>query len=114
MTGYNTSSTSILVSWDEVPPDQQNGIITGYTITYQSQTQNDNGNVSAGPNDRQDNITGLKEYVDYNIRVFASTVKGNGPQSSPVLVVRTDQDSKLFSAVKLLGFFHFLCEKIFL
>ena len=114
VTGYNTSSTSIIVSWDEVPPDQQNGIITGYTITYQSQTQNDNGNVSAGPNDRQKNITGLKEYVDYNIRVFASTVKGNGPQSSPVLVVRTDQDSKLFSVVKLLGFFHFLCEKIFL
>ena len=113
MTGYNTSSTSIIVSWDEVPPDQQNGIITGYTITYQSQTQNDNRNVSAGPNDRRKNITGLKEYVDYNIRVFASTVKGIGPQSSPVLVVRTDQDSKLFSEVKLLAFFLFLCREIF-
>ena len=79
-----------------------------------SQTQNDNGNVSAGPNDRQKNITGLKEYVDYNITVFASTVKGNGPHSSPVCVVITDQDSKIFSAVKLLGFFHFLWEKIFL
>ena len=113
MTGYNASSTSIIVSWDEVPPDQQNGIITGYTITYQSQTQNDNGNVSAGPNDRRKNITGLKEYVDYNIRVFASTVKGNGPHSSPVFVVRTDQDSKLFSEAKLLAFFQFLCGKYF-
>ena len=94
MTGYNTTSTSILVSWDKVPADQQNGIITNYTITYQSQTQNDNGNVSVVPNDRQKNITGLKEYVNYNITVFASTVKGNGPHSSPVLVVRTDQDSK--------------------
>ena len=31
----------------------------------------------------------------YNITVLASTVKGDGPHSSPVLVVRTDQDSKL-------------------
>ena len=94
MRGHNTSSTSIIVTWDEVPADQQNGIITGYTITYQSQTENHNGNVSARPNDRQRNITGLKEYVDYNITVFASTVKGDGPHSSPVLVVRTDEDSK--------------------
>ena len=92
--GYNTSSTSILVSWDEMPADQQNGIITSYTITYQSQTENHNGSVSAGPNDRQKNITGLKEYVNYNITVFASTVKGDGPRSTPVLVVRTNQDSK--------------------
>ena len=70
----------------------RNGIITGYTITYQSQTENDNGIVHAGPNDRQANLTGLKEFVNYTISVFASTVKGIGPPS--VLVVRTDQDSK--------------------
>ena len=70
----------------------RNGIITGYTITYQSQTENDNGIVPAGPNDRQANLTGLKEFVNYTISVFAYTVKGIGPPS--VLVVRTDQDSK--------------------
>ena len=80
--------------WDEVPADQQNGIITGYTITYQSQTENDNGNVSAGPDDRQKELTYLKEFVSYNITVFASTAKGDGPPSDPVIVVRTDQDSK--------------------
>ena len=69
-----------------------NGIITGYIITYQSQTENDNGIVEAGPNDRQADLTGLKEFVNYTISVFASTVKGIGPPS--VLVVRTDQDSK--------------------
>ena len=91
---HNSSSTSILVTWDEVPVHQQNGIITGYTITYQSQTENHNGSVPAGPSDRQKNITNLKEYVSYNITVFASTVKGDGPHSTPVLVVRTDQDSE--------------------
>ena len=79
--------------WDEVPADQQNGIITGYTITYQSQTENDNGIVVAGPDERQTNLTNLKEYVIYNITVFASTVKGDGPATAPI-VVRTDQDSK--------------------
>ena len=72
--------------------DLRNGIITGYTITYQSQTENDNGIVHADPDDRQANLTGLKEFVNYTISVFASTVKGIGPPS--VLVVRTDQDSK--------------------
>jgi len=85
---HNSSSTSILVIWDEVPVQQQNGIITGYTITYQSQTEIHNGSVPAGPSDRQKNITNLKEYVLYNITVFASTVKGDGPHSTPVLVVR--------------------------
>ena len=93
MRGQNTSSTSISVSWEEVQTDLQNGIITGYNITYQSLTENDNGFVEAGRNDRQANLTGLKEFVEYNISVVAFTVKGDGPPS--VIVVRTDQDSKL-------------------
>ena len=72
--------------------DLRNGIITGYNITYQSQTENDNGFVTAGPNDLQANLAGLKEFVDYNISVVAFTVKGNGPPS--VLIVKTDQDGK--------------------
>ena len=94
MRGHNRSSTSISVSWDQVPVEQENGIITGYTITYHSQTENDNGTVPVTPSERQKTISGLKEYVNYNIRVFAATAIGDGPPSSPVIVVRTDQDSK--------------------
>ena len=90
--GHNTSSSSISVSWEEVQFDLQNGIITGYYIKYESQTENDNGVLLAGPNDRQANLTGLKEFVKYNISVVAFTVKGDGPPS--VIVVRTDQDSE--------------------
>ena len=103
MRGHNTSSTSISVWWEEVQTDLQNGIITGYNITYESQTENDNGVVLAGPNDRQANLTVLKEFVKYNISVVAFTVKGDGPPS--VIVVGTDQDSK---------FNDFLKKKIFL
>ena len=73
----------------------QNGIITGYTIKYQSLTENDNGVVEAGPNDRQANLTGLKKFVVYNISVTAFTVKGGGPPN--FTVVRTDQDSKSYN-----------------
>ena len=90
--GQNTSSTSISVSWEAVLADRQNGIITGYNITYQSQTENDNGVVEAGPNDLQANLTELKEFVKYNISVVAFTAKGDGPPS--IIVVRTDEDSK--------------------
>ena len=94
MQGQNRSSTSILVKWNEVPAVEQNGIITGYTITYKSQTaENDNGNVQVNGSVRQTELTNLKEYVNYNITVLASTVKGDGPASN-LTVVRTDQDSK--------------------
>ena len=73
----------------------RNGIITGYIITYQSHTENNNGYVKGGPNVRQANLTGLEEFVKYTISVFASTVKGIGPPS--VLDVRTDQDSKSYN-----------------
>ena len=98
MRGHNTSSTSISVWWEAVQADLQNGIITGYNITYQSLTENDNGFVTTGPDDLQANLTGLKEFVEYNISVVAFTVRGDGPPS--VIVVRTDQDSKLNYSLK--------------
>ena len=97
MRGQNTSSISISVSWEAVQADLRNGIISGYNITYQSQTENDIGILLAGPNDLQANLTGLKEFVDYNISVVAFTVKGDGPPS--IIVVRTDEDSKSNRAI---------------
>ena len=79
--------------WDDVPAADQNGIILSYTITYESLTENHNGNVTVNYTDHQTNLTGLREYVNYSITVFASTVKGDGPASNPIIVV-TDQDSK--------------------
>ena len=95
MGGQITSSTSISVSWEEVQAELQNGIITGYNITYQSLTENDNGFVTARPNDRQANLRELKKFVEYNISVAAFTVKGDGPPF--VFIVRTDQDSKSYN-----------------
>ncbi len=93
VTGHNSSSTSILVTWDDVPAADQNGIILTYTITYESLTENHNENVTVNYPARQTNLTRLREYVNYSITVFASTVKGNGPPSNPIFVI-TDQASK--------------------
>lgn len=41
----------------------------------------------------QANLTGLNEYTNYSITVFASTVKGDGNVSEPIIVI-TDEDSK--------------------
>ena len=93
--GHNSSSTSILVTWDDVPAADQNGIISTYTISYESLTENHNGNVTVNYPDHQRNLTGLRKFVNYSITVFASTVKGDGPASNPIFVI-TDQDSKCF------------------
>ena len=101
MRGHNTSSTSILVEYGDVPAFDQNGIITNYTITYRSLTEGHNGSAIAGPNERQKHLTDLREYVDYDITVLASTSKGDGPDSNPI-VVRTDEDSKYFFFLNVL------------
>ena len=93
--GQTISSTSILVMWDEVPADQRNGIITGYTIIYHSEKGYDNGIVDVNGSVRHKILANLKEYVNYKIKVFASTAIGDGPPSDPIFVT-TDQDSKLF------------------
>ena len=39
-------------------------------------------------------LRGLEEYTNYSILVFASTVKGDGNASDPIIVT-TDEDSEL-------------------
>ena len=89
----NTNSTSIFVQWDQVPEVDQNGVILSYTVTYRvlpsgsSQTKN----VTAPAN--QTTLTGLHEYTNYSVTVFASTSKGGGNESRPIVVI-TAEDSK--------------------
>ena len=97
--GYNTSSTSIKVTWQSPAAVNQNGILTGFTVYYQAVggaftngtvQQKVVGNVS------EVELTGLEIYVEYNINVTASTAAGEGPPSVSILV-RTAEDGKAFS-----------------
>ena len=105
MTGHSASSTSIFVSWAQVPFLDQNGVILSYTVTYRwlpsgsSQTKK----VLAPAN--QTTLTGLNKYTYYSITVFASTSKGGGNQSTLIVVI-TDEDSK-FVITEFA--YHFVC-----
>ena len=91
------SPTTIAVMWEEVPPIDQNGVITEYEIMYTPLETfggklESNSTIVLEPA-RSVNLTGLEEYINYNISVRAYTSVGAGPYSVAVTVL-TLQDSK--------------------
>ena len=98
--GHNTSSTSILVDWDVVPEGDQNGIIVTYTVIYKALPDGIPHRAVVSALASQVNLTGLMKYRNYSITVFASTVKGSGNASQPV-IVSTDEDGKLSQILRL-------------
>ena len=93
VTGNNSSSTSILVQWDEVPENDKNGIIKGYNVTYKDWRTGVEKTQTVDAPTRLIDLTGLNKFTKYNISVLAFTVKGGGPLSSTITVT-TDEDSK--------------------
>ena len=100
----DTTSTSILVKWDEVPSVNKNGIILSYTVKYQA-VGNDNVTLEEGPVNTttvgllRANLSGLIKNQRYNISVLATTIKGDGPYSDPITEI-TNQDSKSVSSAE--------------
>ncbi|CAH3034081.1 unnamed protein product, partial [Porites evermanni] len=88
--GHNTSSTSILVQWGDVPAAAQNGIILRYTVTYTSLPGGSTRTKVVNSPTTKAILTGLNKYTNYSITVFASTSKGDGNVSEPIVVV-TDE-----------------------
>ena len=93
ITGNNITSTSIFVQWNEVPADNQNGIIVYYTITYAELPAGDSGTKIVVAPRTNATLAGLKKFTNYSITVFASTAKGDGNRSEPIIVI-TDEDRK--------------------
>ena len=92
--GHNTSSTSISVNWDIVPVADQNGIIQTYTVKYKALPNDSPQEALVSAPTTQVNLTGLTKYRNYSITVFASTAKGDGNVSEPIIVT-TDEDGRL-------------------
>lgn len=91
--GHNTSSTSILVTWGEVPAGKQHGKIIEYTVIYKASKGGAEREKRLDSPTRRIELTDLIEYTVYDIQVLAATVKGDGPRSETV-TVQTDQDGK--------------------
>ena len=65
------TSTTILLSWSEVPAIDQNGIIIEYEVEYTQNTFDVNMNQSVMVNSTTVELSGLHGYVQYFIRVQA-------------------------------------------
>ena len=93
--GHNKSSTSIFVTWGQVPPSDQNGVILSYTVSYKEASIGSAQTVPVTVNEPTNSTTlkDLNQYTNYSITIFASTIKGAGIVSAPIFVI-TDQDSK--------------------
>ena len=90
--GHSTSSTNIFVQWSNVPAADQNGVILSYTVTYKALPDGSPQTEVVSAPTTHVTLTGLNEYTNYSITVFASTVRGDGNVSEAVIVI-TDEDS---------------------
>ena len=87
------SSTKIMGIWEEVLPHDQNGIITNYEVQFVPlYFTNILDSDSINTTDLFIVISGLQEYVEYNVSVRAYT--SVGPSPFTVAVNRTFEDSK--------------------
>lgn len=94
------SSTTLQVTWDEVPLIDQNGIIVQYEVEYNQTTFTD-ATMSATTTvlqEREVDLTGLEEYVSYYIRVRAYTAVDHGPYSE--VVMQTTQQSGMYNMLQ--------------
>ena len=73
--GHSTSSTSVLVQWNNVPAADINGVILSYTVTYEALPDGSPQTKVVSAPKAQVTLTGLNEYTNYSIIVFASTEK---------------------------------------
>ena len=95
------SPTAIFVMWMEVPPAERNGVISMYEVRYVP-LETCSGTLMASiisitnTSMTSTTLTGLEEYVEYNISIRAYTSVGPGPNSDSV-VERTDEDGKCLS-----------------
>ena len=89
------SSTEILVSWDEVPEIDQNGVIILYDVQYEPLMTFGGELMTMTMNTSNTSIVlgGLQEYVEYNVSVRAYTSVGPGP-FSPGVDNQTFEDGK--------------------
>ena len=90
----STTSSSIFVKWDDVPSENQNGIIRSYTVRYRSVgVEGPFNNTTVFT--KKANLTGLIMDESYNVSVLATTNKGDGPYSAPEIFT-TNENSEYF------------------
>ena len=86
------TATSITITWQPLPPCEQNGVITNYTIAYRMEGGTDSEIVVDAAN-RMHVVEPLTPYTNYTIKMAASTSVGCG-DFGPEMTVSTDESSE--------------------
>ena len=86
-----TSPYSLLVTWQEIHPAAQNGVILGYRVLYtlvlvsrQTEITTDIEEITVQAPTKNVLLTGLSSFSLYKIEVLGFNDVGDGPLSSPV------------------------------
>ncbi|XP_065845962.1 phosphatidylinositol phosphatase PTPRQ-like isoform X2 [Oscarella lobularis] len=86
---YNSSVSSVLLTWEPPPFSHVNGILIGYTIYYQRIDENETNPSVVYVNETK-YILFVEPFEDYNITVAARTSAGEGPKGpSPPLKINS-------------------------
>ena len=88
------------MSWNDVPSDHQNGIITGYKV-YIKKAIGNNPLTSYEVTGKSFTKSGLDLWTLYDVKVSAKTSVGEGTISNTTRV-RTDEDSKWINFSRLI------------
>ena len=80
------NSSSVNLSWVELPCVEKNGEITGYLINYTSTSADDDesGEIMAQADTSSTIVTDLSACIAYNFRVAAMNINGTGPFSHAI------------------------------
>ena len=114
-----TSSTKIYCEWLAVPYHAQKGIITSYSVKYRIYNDPNNLIVSSNswtrmpgiaPSTLQAEISSLKPYTRYEVKISARTKMGEGTEKW--ITLETDEDGSYFiifiSMVQCCNFQYFM------
>ena len=108
----NTSSTSLLITWQHIPKKRVHGILLGYRVFYHQFVHEEEIGLrrrkraidivnetieTLPPNATFLRIFNLRKFTNYSIRIVGFTSKGGGKMSQ-TFNVSTDEDSELLLA----------------
>ena len=107
ITSTNTSSTSLLITWEHIPKKLVHGILLGYRVFYHRFVDKEqsprrrkraihivNETIETlPPNATFLRISNLTKFTNYSFRIVGFTSKGEG-KISEIFNVSTDEDSK--------------------
>lgn len=111
----NTSHTSLLVEWKDIPRDFVHGILLGFRVLFwrSNESRDTYETRETAPDESSVHLKDLWIYTKYKIQILGFTAAGEGAVSKEV-EVSTDEFSKVFSVISLVKFQNLSTDIIFI